>query len=187
MGIILPGYMGSHINGQGDSDDARHVLDAVRRIVRSLRVGSRAAEKAVGLSAAQLFILQRLAAGSPMSLNELAARTLTHQSSASVVVARLVERGLVQRSRSKKDARQLELSLTTKARQLLRRAPDLAQDQLIEAMQQMRAADVKDMARLLSMFVAKAGLSDEPAGMLFEEESKRGRSRPRKANVRTSR
>jgi len=55
----------------------RRVLDAVRRIVQVLRVSSRAAEKLVGLSAAQLFVLHRLEETQAISLNELAERTLT--------------------------------------------------------------------------------------------------------------
>jgi len=55
--------------------------------VQALRVSSRAAERDVGLSAAQLFVLDRLAgADQALCVNELAQRTLTHQSSVSVVV-----------------------------------------------------------------------------------------------------
>ena len=41
---------------------ARMILDAIRRIVQALRVASREAEASVGLSGAQLFVLQKLAA-----------------------------------------------------------------------------------------------------------------------------
>ncbi|HEY3667307.1 MAG TPA: MarR family winged helix-turn-helix transcriptional regulator, partial [Polyangiaceae bacterium] len=61
--------------------DVRQVLNALRQIVRSLRVSSRTAEQRVGLSGAQLFVLQCLARQSPCSVNELAARTATDQSS----------------------------------------------------------------------------------------------------------
>ncbi len=62
------------------------MLDAIRRIVQALRESSRAAEKRVGLSGAQLFVLQTLGESPGLSLNELAERTRTHQSSVSVVV-----------------------------------------------------------------------------------------------------
>jgi DNA-binding MarR family transcriptional regulator len=60
------------------------VLDAVRRIVQALRESSRQAERQVGLSGAQLFVLQKLAESPASSVNELAARTHTHQSSVSL-------------------------------------------------------------------------------------------------------
>ena len=66
---------------QSMSTSPQRVLDSIRRIVRLLREGTRASEDAVGLSAAQLFVLQKLDPAVPLSLNELAARTLMHQSS----------------------------------------------------------------------------------------------------------
>ena len=52
--------------GSADLPDDRDVevhaaMNAVRRIVRALRVSSRASEKALGVSGAQLFVLQQLA------------------------------------------------------------------------------------------------------------------------------
>src|SRR5882724_4856948 len=103
--------MGSHA-----SRDARAVLDAIRRVVRLLRQSAREAEKRTGLSAAQLFVLQQLrAAGGALTPGELAERTLTHQSSISVVVKRLVAARLVSRARSPSDRRRVELSLTPAA------------------------------------------------------------------------
>src|SRR5437763_1011424 len=73
--------------GGGAADgasDVRSIMDAIRRIVRVLRVSSRACEKQVGLSGAQLFVLHKLEEAPALSLNQLADRTRTHQSSVSV-------------------------------------------------------------------------------------------------------
>jgi DNA-binding MarR family transcriptional regulator len=86
------------------------------------------------------------------------------------VVAKLVAQGLVERVRSVKDARQLELSLTPEGRRLLRNAPNLAQDRLIGALKSMGGTQVAALARLLAEFVHAAGLSDQVPAMLFEEE-----------------
>src|SRR5580692_3701743 len=80
-----------------DQDGIRSVVDGLRRIFRELRLSARGAERGAGISGAQLFVLQSLAQGSAASLNELADRTLTDQSSVSVVVKRLVTRGMVAR------------------------------------------------------------------------------------------
>src|SRR5213078_2142253 len=105
--------MGTHASGRASqADPARRVLDDIRQIVRALRESSRAAEAFAGTSGAQLFVLQILSREQPLSLGELAARTLTHQSSVSVVVQRLVDRGLVARSRSTRDGRRVELAPT---------------------------------------------------------------------------
>ena len=54
--------------------DVRVVMDALRRIVRALRISARAAEGRLGISGAQLFVLHQLANGDASSIEELAAR-----------------------------------------------------------------------------------------------------------------
>src|SRR3982750_410730 len=88
-------------------------LDAIRRIIRILRCSFRRSEQQVGIGGAQLFVLQQLDDAPAPSINALAARTYTHQSSVSVVVRRLVEQGLVVRQPSASDRRRRELKLTT--------------------------------------------------------------------------
>ncbi len=166
--------MGSHTNA--NQTDAIAVLDAIRRVVGVLRVGSRDAERRVGLSGAQLFVLQKLDDGPARSLNELAERTRTHQSSVSVVVQRLVEQKLVAKSHAKQDARQLELSLTPKARAILKRAPDTAQERLIAAIDKLPARDRKQLANALTRLVDAMGAAGGKPPMFFEDSSPRRRS-----------
>jgi DNA-binding MarR family transcriptional regulator len=138
-------------------------MDGIRRVVQALRVSSRGAEQHVGLSGAQLFVLQRLVASPAVSINELAEATLTHQSSVSVVVRRLVERGLVRRGTSGEDGRRVEVSLTARGRRLLQRAPGAAQDRLIEGLRRMAPADRRSLATQLGRLARAMGL-DLPAG-----------------------
>src|SRR4051812_32053043 len=102
------------------SDTAR-ILDAVRRLVRHLRLADRAAQSELGISGAQLFVLNELGRTPSLSLNDLASRTRTDQSSVSVVVSRLVDAGLLTRDRDPRDARRLVLNLTKSGRALLQR------------------------------------------------------------------
>src|SRR5436190_22266036 len=108
---------------QSEGDDVRVVLDDLRRLFRVLRETHGEAQKSAGLSAAQLFVLQALADEKKLTVNQLAERTYTHQSSVSVVAAKLAERGLIARVRSTRDARHVEITLTSAGRDALRRAP----------------------------------------------------------------
>jgi DNA-binding MarR family transcriptional regulator len=150
--------------------DAQGILDSFRRIVRVLRESSRAAEQAVGLSGAQLFVLSTLARHPQLSLNELAGHTRTHQSTVSVVVSKLVERGLLKRESSSADARRLELRLTSDGKQLLRRAPGAAQERLIQAIEALPATGRAQLSRLLYSLVESMEVADQEPGMLFDEE-----------------
>ncbi len=147
------------------------VLDCVRRIVSALHRGSRLAEKRVGMSSAQLFVLRALSQAPALSINELAQLTHTHQSSVSVVVRRLVEHGLVQRRKASGDARRLELKLTSRARAILRQAPDTAQQRLISSMGRMTAAQRRQLATLMQCLVRDLGAKPAAPAMFFEDSS----------------
>ena len=157
---------------RGSHNDVRVVLDCIRQIVRLLRVSSREAERELGLTGAQLFVLQKLSEAKVLSVNELAERTHTHQSSVSVVAQALVDRGLISRNRASDDARRLELTLTPAARQMVKKAPGAAQDRLIEAIEKMPAALRKQLAKGLERLVEESGIDDEVAPMMFEDGEK---------------
>jgi DNA-binding MarR family transcriptional regulator len=126
------------------------VVDALRSIVQSLRISGRLAEQQVGISSAQLYILEELAERPAQSINELAERTFTHQSSVSMVVSRLAESRLVSRTSAPGDARRLSISLTSAGRALLRRAPDTAQARLIEGLRSLDRSELRGLADYLS-------------------------------------
>jgi DNA-binding MarR family transcriptional regulator len=149
---------------------ARAVFDSIRRIVRVLRLSARHTETAFGLSAAQLLVLHKLNEAESLSPSELAKRTLTDQSSISVVVKRLVDRGYVMRSVSQIDARSFALSLTEAGRTVIKRAPETTHDRLHEAVRRMPPLRVALLAELLKELVAHTGLSHEHPTMLMEED-----------------
>jgi DNA-binding MarR family transcriptional regulator len=154
--------------------DAQEALDSLRRIVRVLREAAREAERKFGLSGAQLFVLHKLAEAAPASLNELARRTHTHQSSVSTVVTRLVHQGLVRRVRSERDARVVQLTLTAAGARLVKRAPDPPADRLIEAIESLPRAQQRALARALGGLARAIGAAGKPL-MFFEDRPRRKR------------
>jgi DNA-binding MarR family transcriptional regulator len=171
--------MGAHTSDR--AADTRVVLDAVRRIVQALHESSRWAETRLGLSGAQLFVLQKLADSPCLSLNELAERTHTHQSSVSTVVTRLVERGLVVRGPGESDARRVELRLAPEGRRLIRRAPNLPQQRLIEGIERLAPSRRHALAASLDALSSAMAVNDREAVMFFDEAKRRRRRSPRNA------
>lgn len=157
--------------------DVTEILDDFRRIVKVLRESSRAAEQRLGVSGAQLFVLRALAEERTLSLNALAERTRTHQSTVSVVVKRLARRNLVRRRQSSTDRRRLELELSPRGRTLLAHAPFAAQDELIAGLERIGARDRRVLGRVLRNLAKHMGLHHDPATMFFEEVRS---TRPRK-------
>ena len=145
-------------------------MNAVRSIVRAQRINTRAVELKMGISLAQLFVLQQLAERSADSLNELAERTATHQSSVSVVVRRLVERGLVSRTASANDRRRIEIEVTPAGRELLAGAPVTVSMELMAALRRMPRADRDQLADLLERWLREAKIDFTTPPMFGEEE-----------------
>ena len=159
--------------------DAASALDALRRVVRYLRLADREVEQACGLSVAQLFVLQTLSDTPAMSLAEVAQRTLTDQSSVSTVVARLVERKLIDRKPSPVDRRRAELWLTPAGRRVVLTAPRAPQARMISTIDEMTAERRTELVRGLEGLAAAIGANAVSPAMLFEDEpaTRNGRHR----------
>ena len=149
--------------------EVRATLDAFRHIVQALRHGATGRRPAV--SGAQLFALQQIAAHPDASINEIAARTFTHQSSVSVVVQRLVDARLVVKVPAQDDRRRIRLAVTAKGQRALARAPGSVQEDLVSAIANLPAADRRALARLMTTLahaVTPGGRPKHPP-MFFEE------------------
>jgi len=153
------------------------ILDGFRRVFRALRRSSSDAHARFGLGGAQLYVLRVLANAPALSMNALAERTHTHQSSVSVVVARLVRRRLVRSVRSRDDARRVELAVTPKGRRLAGRAPEAAQERLVHGLLRLAPARRAELARSIAALVAAMGVESEPATMFFENDRAPARRR----------
>ena len=141
------GIRSASISTNGErGDDVAIILDALRSLVRELRLASRQAEQRVGVHGAQLHALRQLADSPTTSLTELAERTHTDISSVSVVVSRLVEQGLVARKSADDDRRRLSLGLTARGRALVRRAPETGTSRLLRAASSLSDREVHTLA-----------------------------------------
>lgn len=148
---------------------------ALRQIVRGLRVASRQVEAASAISSAQLFVLQQLAAALPLSLRELADRTMTDRTSVAHLVERLENKGYLERSRSARDRRRYEVTITAKGRRVLTRAPVSPTSRLLDAMEHLPTAELHLLARSLRQLAHALGFARRPAPLLFADTAEGGR------------
>lgn len=145
-------------------------MNAIRSVVRALRLNTRSIEGKLGISLAQLFVLQQLSEKPAESLNELADRTATHQSSVSVVVRRLVDRGLVTRVASSVDRRRVHIALTPAGETMLRGAPPTVQSDLMHGMSRLNGDQRATLAELLEVWLLASGIDLAAPPMIFEDE-----------------
>lgn len=148
--------------------EVAQVFNSLRRLVHALHNASRDTERRLGVTGAQLFVLTQLRATPSISINALAERTMTHQSTVSVVVRRLVRRKLVKKIRAADDARRVELTLTPAGNALLRRAPELLQVRLARAIESIEPPERQVLARGLQHLVRTIGVDTGVTPMFFE-------------------
>ena len=158
------------------------VLADIRTLVSALGRSARAVEQGTGISNAQLFLLRELAAADGLTINELAARAMTSQSTVSLLVTRLETAGFVRRARAKTDARRVRVVLTRQGAAVAERAPEPPTGQLIGALERLTKRELSDLARSLGALLAQLNLATPDAVPLFEDlppESDRTTRRPR--------
>lgn len=173
----------SDIAPGGDRSDA---LRSLRALFASLGQSARAIEGRTGFTNAQLFLLQQLAEAGPMSVSALASRARTRANTVSTVLGRLVTAGLVQRTRSWEDARRAELTLSPRARQLLKRAPRSPTESLIEALESLSDADSRALARGLGALTTALGIQITDPPILFQADQPTRAARRRTRTSRTA-
>jgi DNA-binding MarR family transcriptional regulator len=163
-----------------NKEDAERTMNALRRLVRALRISTVAVKRTSGISGAQLFVLRELVERPGQSLRDLVARTLTSQSSVSEVVARLVEGGLVSRRAAPDDGRRAVLSPTPAGRALLRAAPPTVQADLVDGLRRVPPRSLSALADGLEQWLAAAGLAHVPPTMFFEPKRRARGARARR-------
>lgn len=154
--------------GEPATDPVASVFNSLRRLVNALHSASSETLHAQGVTAAQLFVLSQVRRVPNLSIGALAELTMTHQSTVSVVVRRLVRRKLLEKRRAADDARRVELTLTAAGSMVVETAPEAFQLRLKRVIEAMEEADRAALARALSRLVSAIGAEDAPSGMFFE-------------------
>lgn len=152
-------------------------LSGVRALVAELTQSARAVERRTGATNAQLFLLRQLAEAGDLTINELAERAQTSQSTVSIVVSRLAAGGLVRRSRATSDKRRVVVHMTAKGARLQRRAPEAPTTRLTRALAQMPAARLKALEHGLAALLEHMQVDVSAAPMLFEQTRPRRKQR----------
>jgi len=150
-------------------EDVSRALNALRRMVRGLRSAAEAVERNLRVSAAQLFVLSELSRVPDQSVKDLAALTMTTHSTVSQVVGQLISKGLVTRTVDASDGRRGVLRLTRQGTGLLRKAPRVIQQDLIDGLGALSPAERRGLANGLEKWLVASGLSAVPATRMFEK------------------
>jgi MarR family transcriptional regulator, organic hydroperoxide resistance regulator len=166
--VATSGRRGRHAAAEKRANVAA-IVQGLRRIVRALHSYSQGVRARYGLTGPQLWALKTLQRSGPLATGGLAEALAVHQSSVSLLLDRLEERGLITRRRRVDDQRVVEVHLTRRGAALAADAPEAAQGRLLHALDAMSAAEVHHLSRAVRRLVTAMEAVDVHAEFFFAE------------------
>jgi DNA-binding MarR family transcriptional regulator len=127
----------------------QETLISLRRIIRATESGARELAKKADMATSELLTLQSVADNPGISPGELAKSLTLSPVTSTVILQKLEARGLVDKIRSKKDKRRLEVVLTEKGRKEVDDAPSSLQMRFAERFGQLAAWEQHQIASVL--------------------------------------
>ncbi|NVN98026.1 MAG: MarR family transcriptional regulator [Geobacteraceae bacterium] len=160
------------VNGQ-DLDRGKLVaetIDDLRRIFQAISDFSRHAERATGLTGSQLWAVKVIFESSSIRVSDLSRRMYLHPATVVGIIDRLELQGLVQRIRSTKDRRVVDVELTAKGNKLVEIAPDVAQSLLVRGLEEMTDECLTSVQEGMSSFAEILGVKGAAPRLILSNE-----------------
>ncbi len=111
--------------------------------------------KKTGLTGSQLWIMQQIYNFNGISNSELAKNLTIHVSTCSILVNKLIKKGLVEKNRSSTDERKIVLTITSKGKQLMAKAPKAPEGAIPSTLKKLNIEELEELNTVLTKFAKK--------------------------------
>jgi len=165
------------------ADTVAEIIDNLRRVFQVVNEQSKKAEHTTGLTGPQLWAIKTIAQDAPIMVSELARRMYLHPATVVGILDRLETRGFAIRVRSKKDRRVVHVELTAMGKDLVKKAPEVAQGLLVAGLEKLKSKKLINIAEGLDQMVGILGAQDIPPRLILSPEV----NKPRKTTARAVR
>lgn len=146
------------------------IIDNIRRVFKAVNDQSKKAEHETGITGPQLWTIKTIAENSPINVKDLAARIFLHPATVVGIIDRLESKGLVKRTRSNEDRRNVEIDLTDSGRELVDRSPEVAQGLLITGLKSLTSRELENLAEGLEKLVNILHAQELPPQLMLSPE-----------------
>jgi len=169
-----------------DRNPLADVNASLRQLMQLAQTRSKKIRKETGITGPQLLAMKTLADSPGLSISELARRIYLHPATVVGIVDRLEGQGLVERTPSKKDRRQVNVKLTRSGMGALRKTPAATQDSVLAGLESLPEKKLARLAVNLAKIVkvleahAKGPVPKRRRGRPRKEESAPKKRRGRK-------
>jgi len=146
------------------------IIDNLRRVFQVVNEQSKKVERETGLTGPQLWAIKVIAEAAPIKVSELARRMYLHPATVVGILDRLEGRGLASRTRSQEDRRVVEIELTGQGKELVAKAPEVAQGLLVKGLEPLPAEKLLFIADGLEQLVRILGAQEIPPKLILSPE-----------------
>lgn len=151
-----------------DMDELNETLVLIRKILRATELHGKELRAATGLKTSELLVLQVLDDLSDYTVGQIATQIYMAQTSVTMIVNRLQDRGLVAKSRGEHDKRKVYVSLTDDGRQVLGKAPEALHQRFAEQFDPLEHWEKTMLIASLQRVAAMLNASDIDAAPLLQ-------------------
>ncbi|HQV80920.1 MAG TPA: MarR family transcriptional regulator [Agitococcus sp.] len=144
------------------------MLRAIRRIIRAVDMHSKMLQQAQDITAPQLVCLLTLLKEGALTMKRLSQLIDLSASTTVGVVDRLEVKGLVSRTRSTHDRRQVFVSITVDGEAMAKRSPFPLQSRLIDGFQKMPELEQATLTLAVERLVSLMGAGDIDASAILD-------------------
>ncbi len=146
------------------------IIDNLRRVFQVINEQSKRAEHETGLTGPQLWAMKVISESVSIRLSDLARKMYLHPATVVGIIDRLEARGLVERARSTKDRRVVDLALTSLGREKVSQSPNVAQELLISGLEALPKSQIINIYDGLEQFVRILGVQEIPPQLILSPE-----------------
>jgi len=147
---------------------ADQALISLRRILKAVEAQARTLARVTSLTPSQIVVLKELAAKDGTQPGELARAAGLKQATISILLDRLQERGLIQRTRGDTDRRTVRVQITPDGERVLADAPDLLQTEFGGRFEQLPEWEQAYINAALTRLVALLGAGSIDASPVLD-------------------
>ena len=147
-----------------------NIVDNLRRVFQVVNEQSKKAEHETGITGPQLWAIKVLSEYEPIKASDLARKMFLHPATVVGIIDRLEARGLVERSRSNKDRRVVEIGLTQLGRQKDSQSPKVAQGLIVSGLEALPEKKLKNLSEGLEQLAKILGEQEIPPQLILSPE-----------------
>lgn len=149
-------------------DQLNEALVSIRQILRATELHGKALRVATGLKTSQLLVLQALEDSPELTVGEITGQVHMAQASVTMIVARLEELGLVDRTRGTSDKRKVFVRLTEAAHDILEQAPEALHQRFAQQFEPLKTWEKTMLIASLQRVAAMLDASDIDASPILQ-------------------